>query len=41
MLLEPVISFDERLKVISVPFFIPNFNSLSYELNNFTFKLLY
>ena len=27
-------------KVTSVPFFIPNSNLLSYELDNFTFKML-
>ena len=31
----------ERFKVTSVPCFIPDFNSLSCELDNFTFKVLY
>ena len=31
----------ERLKVISVSFFIADFNLLSCELDNFTFKMLY
>ena len=35
------ITFDERFKVTSVPFFIPNFNLLSCELGKFTFKVLY
>ena len=34
-------TFDEIFKVTSVPFFIPNFNLLSCELDNFTFKVLY
>ena len=33
--------FDEKFKVTSVPFFIPAFNLLSCELENFTFKILY
>ena len=37
--LETLITFDERFKVTSVPFFIPDFNLLSCELENFTFKL--
>ena len=39
--LELPITFDERCKVTSAPFFIPNVNLLSCELNNFTFKVLY
>ena len=30
-------NFDERFKVTLLPFFIPDFNLLSYELGNFTF----
>ena len=40
-LLELPTTFDEIFKVFSVPFFIPDFKLLSYELDNFTFKLLY
>ena len=36
-----LIKFDERFKVISVPFFISDFNLLSYELDKFTFNVLY
>ena len=32
---------DERFKVTSVSFFIPDFNLLNWELDNFTLKLLY
>ena len=39
--LELLITFDGRFKVISVPFFIPDFNLLSYKLEEFTFKVLY
>ena len=39
--LELPITFDERFKVTSVPFFIPDFNLLSCEWGNFTFKVLY
>ena len=35
------IKFDERFEVASVPFFITDFNLLSYELDNFTFNVLY
>ena len=35
------ITFDKRFKLISVPFFIPDFNLLNWELENFIFKLLY
>ena len=38
--LELPIRFNERFKVTSVPFFIPDFNSLSYELDHFTYKVL-
>ena len=31
----------ERFKVTSVPFFIADFNLLSYELDDFTFNTLY
>ena len=40
-LLEFPIKFDERFKVASVPFFIPNFSFLSCELDSFTFKVWY
>ena len=39
--LESLITFDERFKVTSVTFFIPDFNLLSYELENFIFKVSY
>ena len=39
--LESLTTFDESFKVTSVPFFIPDFNLLSCELDNFTFKVLY
>ena len=39
--LESPRTFDESFKVTSVPFFIPDFNLLSCELDNFTFKVLY
>ena len=39
--LELPIRFDERFKVTSVPFFIAEFNLLSWELENFTFKVLH
>ena len=32
--------FDERFKVTSVPYFIPDFNLFSSELDIFTFKML-
>ena len=35
------ITLDEKFKATSMPFFIPDFNLLSCELDNFTFKLLY
>ena len=35
------ITFDDRFKVTSVPFFISDFNLLSFEIDNFTFKVLY
>ena len=34
-------TFDEIIKVTSVPFFIPDFNLLSCELDNFAFEVLY
>ena len=39
--LESPTSFDEIFKVTSVLFFIPDFNLLSCELDNITFKVLY
>ena len=39
--LEWLTTFGESFKVISVPFFIPNFNLLSWEIDNYTFKVLY
>ena len=33
--------FDDYLKTTSVPFFIADFNLVSCEFDNFTFKLLY
>ena len=38
--LELPIRFNERFKVTSVPFSITDFNSLSYELDHFTYKVL-
>ena len=35
--LEFPIKFDERIKVTSVPFFVPDFNLLSCELDHFTY----
>ena len=34
-------TFDEIFKVTLVLFFIPDFNWLSYKLDNFTFKVIY
>ena len=34
------ITFDEGFKVTSAPFFIPDFNLLSFELDHFMFKVL-
>ena len=39
--LESPITFDERFRVTSVVFFIPDFNLLACELGNATFKLLH
>ena len=39
--LESPATFDERFKVNLVSFFIPDFNFLSWELDNFIFKVLY
>ena len=39
--LEQPITFDERFKVTSVPFLVPDFNLLSWELDNFTLHLNY
>ena len=36
----PII-FDDNLKITSTPFFIADFNLLSCEFDNFTFKLFY
>ena len=38
--LEFPIKFDEIFKITSGPSFIPNFNLLSSELDNFTFEVL-
>ena len=38
--LELSMKFDERFKVTLVTFFIADFNFLSCELDNFTFKVL-
>ena len=38
--LELPIMFDDSLKIISVSFFIADFNLLSCEFDNFTFKIL-
>ena len=38
--LESPTVFDEIFKVTSVPSFIPDFNLLSCDLGNFTFKVL-
>ena len=35
------VTFDERFKVISVPFFILDFDLLSCELDNLTIKMLH
>ena len=35
------ITFDVRFKVTSLRLFIPNFDSLSWKLENFTLKVLY
>ena len=35
------VTFDERFKVFSKPFFIPDFKLLSCELDNFMFKVSY
>ena len=40
-LLESSTIFEEIFKATSVLFFIPDFNFLSYELDNFMFKVLY
>ena len=39
-LLELSVTFDEKFKVTSVSFCIPDFILLSFELDNFTFKVL-
>ena len=39
--LESPTTFDERFKITSVPFLIPDFRLLSYKLENLTFELLY
>ena len=38
--LELPTTFDERFKVTLVSFFIPDFNFLICELDNFAFKML-
>ena len=40
-LLKSPTTFDGIFKVTSIPFFIPDFNLLSCELENFTFQVLY
>ena len=35
------IKFDKRCKITSVPFFIPDFNLLSCELDSFTINVFY
>ena len=39
--LESPTTFDENCKVTSVQICIPDFNLLIYDLDNFTFKILY
>ena len=39
--LESPTTFDKIFIVTLLPFFIPDFNLLSCELDNFTFKVLY
>ena len=39
--LESQTTFDESFAVTSVPYFILDFNLLSYELDNFTFEALH
>ena len=39
--LESTTLFDQRFKVTAVPFFIPDFDFLSCELDNSKFTLLY
>ena len=39
--LELPVIFDERFKVTSVPFFIPDFNLLNCKLDNSSFKVLH
>ena len=41
LILESPIAFDEKVKVTSVPFFIPDFDLLSFEIKNVMFKILY
>ena len=41
LLLESPITFDEKFKLTSVPFFTLDFNFLNCELGNFTLKVLY
>ena len=40
-LLELAVMFDDNSKATSISFFIDDFDSLSYEFNNFTFTLSY
>ena len=39
--LESPTTIEGSFEVASVPFFIPDFNLLSYEFDNFTLKVLY
>ena len=39
--LESPKTFDESFEVTSLPFLIPDFNLLSWEFDNFMFKMLY
>ena len=39
--LKSPIPYDEIFKVTSIPFFIPDFNLLNFELDKCTFKLIY
>ena len=36
-----MINLDERLKFVSAPFLIQDFNLLSYKLDNSTYQVLY
>ena len=41
LIIRITMKFNERFKVTSVLFFIPDFSLLCRELDNFTFKVLY